>query len=469
MHTPSQRQQDAIAAGPPPSPAPPRKRRRWWLLGAMGALLVGAVALAVFQFVLKDEPYENPERLAKLEKAALTQPAPAATTDWPQWRGPNRNGISGETGLLTTWPDEGPTLLWEKRAGKGYSSPVVASGRVYLFMQDKNDEAVACFSLDDGKELWRFRYPAQYKNSYGDGPRSTPTIDGDRIYTVGGTGVMHCLKTHPKTSDGEVVWRKDLFKDFGAKNLDWGLSFSPLVANDLVYVNPGGPDDNSVAALDKHTGDIRWRALDDTAGYSSPMLAKLAGRPQVVFFTAKGLVGLEPGRGELLWRFGWETYADCNIATPIIAGDYVFISTGYNRGCAVVEIEADRGGNVSAHRVYENHAMHNHFSSSVFHEDHIYGFDEAELRCVNFRTGQVVWKHRERDLGKGSLLIADGYLLILGEQGKVALAEATAAGYREKASFRASDSRCWVAPVLSNGRLFIREQQKLMCFDLRKP
>lgn len=485
MSTPSERQQDTIAAGPPPvsqslpdgDPSTRRPRRKWWLLAALGLLLAGIVALAVVQFVFKKEPYEDPGRLAKLQKADLRQPPPAATTDWPQWRGPNRNGISGETGLLTAWPDEGLKTIWEKRAGKGvtsrggtgYSCITVAQGRAYTIFQDKQNEAVVCFSAADGTELWRYHYPAHYQNSYGDGPRSTPTIDGDRLYTVGGTGIMHCLKTHPKTAAGEVVWRLDLLDKFGAKNLDWGLSFSPLVEKDLVYVNPGGPDGNSVVALDKLQGSVRWRALDDTAGYSSPVSATLAGRHQIVFFTAKGLVGLDPNSGELLWRFPWETYADCNIATPIVAGDYVFISSGYNRGCAVVAIEADRNGRLEAHRVYENQSMRNHFSSSVLYEEHIYGFDEAELRCINFRTGQVVWKHRERDLGKGTVLIADKHLILLGEYGKLALAEASPAGYREKTSCQVSDRKCWVAPVLSNGRLFVRDQEKLMCLDLRTP
>src|SRR5262245_45760972 len=368
MHTPSERQKDAIAAGPPPgvaerqkeaiaagppSPAPPPARRtNWILVSAMGLLLAAFLGLALFQTVFKHRSYTNAERLAKLAKAELTRPAPAATTDWPQWRGPNRDGISGETNLLLDWPNDGLRVVWEKRAGKGYSAPVIAGGRVYLHMQDKKDEAVVCFDADSGKELWRYRYPAQYKNSYGDGPRSTPTIDGDYIYTVGGTGILLCLKTLPATRDGEVVWQSDLLTDFGAENLKWGLSFSPLVVGDLLYTMPGGPDNNSLVAFDKKAGTVRWHAGADPAGYASPVFATLADTPQVIFFTANGLVSVDPAKGNLLWNFPWQTDYGTNIATPIVAGNYVFISTGYNHGCAVLEIEK-AGGKLEAHSVYE--------------------------------------------------------------------------------------------------------------------
>jgi outer membrane protein assembly factor BamB len=484
MQTPSERQQDAIAAGPPtvsperaqesiaagsPPLAPSKSPRRtnWLVVSAMVLLLAAFAGLALFQTLLKNRTYTNAERLAKLAKAELPRLAPAPTTDWPQWRGPNRDGVSGEKNLLLDWPNDGLRVVWEKRAGKGYAAPVIAAGRVYLHMQDKQDEAVVCFDADSGKELWRARYPAQYKNSYGDGPRSTPTIDGEYIYTVGGTGILHCLKTHPASRDGEVVWRADLLTDFDADNLKWGVSFSTLVVGDVLYTMPGGRGTNSLVAFDKKSGSVRWRTGADPAGYASPVFATLANTPQIIFFTANGLVGVDPAKGDLLWSFPWQTDYGTNIATPIIAGNYVFISTGYNRGCALIEIQKAQG-KLEAHSVYENHALHNHFSSSVLYQDHVYGFDEAELRCVNFRTGEIAWKHRDRELGKGALLVADGHLIVLGEYGKLALVEATPAGYKEKTWCTVSDRKCWVVPALSAGRLYIRDQEKLMCLDVRK-
>jgi outer membrane protein assembly factor BamB len=284
------------------------------------------------------------------------------------------------------------------------------------------------------------------------------------VYTVGATGIMHCLKFDAKGPAGEKVWRKDLLAEFGAKNLRWGVSFSPLVVGDLVYTNPGGPGGNSLVALNKATGAVVWKAEDDEAGYSSPILATLAGRPQVVFFTARGLVAVTPDRGEVLWRYGWETEYNANIATPITAGDYVFVSSGYGRGCGVVKVEAS-GTALSAARVYDKPRMCTHFSTCVRLGDYLYGFHNDVLRCLEFRTGEVRWS--QRGFGKGSVLIADGKLIILGEKGKLALAEATPEGYREKSSFRLFKDRCWTVPILADGRLYARDESRVVCLDLR--
>jgi hypothetical protein len=418
------------------------------------------VSLTVY-YVLFPPPFIDPELSSALSKELSGRKTSAASSkDWPQWRGSNRDGVSSETSLLTTWPENGPRKLWEQPVGRGYSSIAVADGRVYTHMQQGGDEVVACWSTA-GEPLWRFSYPASYRNPYGNGPRATPTVDGKHVYTVGGTGIMHCLKTHPASPQGEKVWRKDLLEEFGAGNLQWGVSFSPLVEGNLVYINPGGPAGASCAALDKLTGETRWQALDDQAGYSSPVAATIAGQKQVVFFTAAGLVGLTPDRGELLWRFPWETSYGANVATPIIVGDYIFLSSGYDRGCAVVRI---RDGQAS--KVYENKNMRNHFSSCVFFKDHLYGFNESVLTCLDFRTGQIRWK--QGGFKKGSLLIADGKLIVLGEYGKLALAEATPDAYRELTSFEVSTDRCWVVPALADGRLYVRDQGNLMCFDVKE-
>ncbi len=213
--------------------------------------------------------------------------------DWPQWRGPRRDGVSLETGLLLQWPRTGPTELWRAEAGAGYSSFAVAAGRAYTILQDGDNEAVVCWKADTGKESWRFRYPARYVNDWGSGPRSTPTVDGDYVYTVGATGLFHCLKA----DTGAKLWQHNLLEEFNAENLTWGVSFSPLIEGDLIYTNPGGPNGGSLAAFNKRSGKLVWKALDDAAGYSSPIAITAAGVRQIVFFTGKHLVGVAPADG----------------------------------------------------------------------------------------------------------------------------------------------------------------------------
>jgi outer membrane protein assembly factor BamB len=430
------------------------------LLGVFGAL-------ASYHFFFSGRLFNDPDKIRELQAANLpvqtSQPGPS---DWPQWRGPNRDGVSTETGFSTDWPKSGPKKLWSQPAGNGFSSLAVADGRVVTMLQDGADEAVACWEADSGKELWRFRYPCRYVNSFGSGPRATPTIAGELVYTVGGTGIMHCLKMQPASAVGEAVWRKDLLDEFTASNLEWGVSFSPLVEGDLVYTNPGGGNGNSLAAFDKRTGELKWKALDDAAGYSSPLAVTIGGKRQVLFFTGAGLVSVAPDNGRLYWRFPWTTPHGCNIATPIVVQDYVFISTGYNRGCAVVKIQPQADGSLSPARVYENNKMCNHFASSVRYKDHLYGFNNTFLTCMNFRTGEVAWK--ERGFEKGALLIADGYLIVLGEGGNLAVAKADAEKFEKLAEFQASSKKCWTVPVLANGRLYVRDEEQVACFDLRK-
>jgi outer membrane protein assembly factor BamB len=447
-------------------------RWRIWLVLA-GALAAAALAAVLILRVIRDrnlrgQPSEDPDLLRQMREARLDEPArDHSGTDWPQWRGPARDGASRETGLLAEWPADAASRLrvWQKPGGGGFGTLAVARGRAVALLQKGPEESVVCWDALTGKELWSFRYLCRYVNPYGSGPRSTPSIDGDRVYTVGATGIMHCLKLDPQGPAGEAVWRKDLLQQFGASNLRWGVSFSPLVVGDLVYTNPGGPGGKSLVALDKRTGAVAWQTGDDPAGYSSPVLATLAGRPQVVFFTGSGLVAVTPDRGEVLWRYPWETEHGANIATPITAGDYVFISSGYGRGCTVVKVEAS-GGALQARKVYENLEMCTHFSTCVRQGDYLYGFHEKQLRCLELRTGKVRWKQRGFD--KGSLLIADGKLIILGEEGKLALAEATPEGYRERSSFQLFESRSWTVPVLAGGRLYVRDESQVVCLDLRK-
>ncbi|MCH7725734.1 MAG: PQQ-binding-like beta-propeller repeat protein [Planctomycetes bacterium] len=394
--------------------------------------------------------------------------APASVTarqmsfEWPQWRGPNHDGVSRATNLLTSWPERGPNTLWKKAtSGTGYSGLSIAAGRLYTLMQDGKDEAVVCLDAATGEELWRFRYAASFINDQGSGPRSTPTVDGDRVYTVGATGILHCLSS----ATGKKIWRRDLIKELDGRIPDWGVSFSPLVDGDLVFTHPGGSAGNSLAAFNKHTGELRWKSLDDRPGYGSPISMTTAGVRQILFFTGEALVSVAPENGRLYWRYPWLTMMDCNVATPICAGDHVFISSGYGHGCALLKIASKGSGALGVDLVYEHDQMRNHFSTSVLYEDHLYGFDETRLVCMELTTGNVLW--RAKGFRKGSLVVADGHLIILGENGKLALAEATPAAYRKKASYRMSRNRCWTVPTLANGRLYVRDQEQITCLDLK--
>jgi outer membrane protein assembly factor BamB len=421
----------------------------------------------------------DPERVEKLATAELppTSAGGAGGGDWPQWRGPNRDGLSPETGLLTAWPPEGPRVIWRKPIGRGFSSLAVAGGRLYTMSEEAgseqagpsapapHSEAVVCLDAGTGNEVWRFRYPNRFDERFGSGPRSTPAVDGGYVYAVGPTGIFHCLRA----DTGVKVWRHDLREEFHGRPVQYGVAFSPLVEGRLVYVLPGGPDGNAVAAFDKRTGALVWKALDDPAGYSSPVALTAAGVRQVLFLTNTELVSLSPERGEVYWRYPWQTDGGFNIATPVAFGNYVFLSSAYNKGCVLLEVTAQADGSLQAGRVYEHNRMRNYFASSVRLGDYLYGFDMTDLVCMDVRTGRVVWRQKgSRTFGKGTLLIADGHLLILCEDGTLILAEATPAGYRPKATYRVFPNKCWTVPVLSRGQLYVRDESEVLCLDLRQ-
>jgi len=424
-------------------------------------MILGGVA--AYLFLDRELFHGNSALMRKLENADLSaEPSdPNQVGNWPAWRGPRRDGWSQETGLLSKWPESGPKLIWQAKTGAGYSDLAVASGKAVTLLQEDKDEAVVCWDADTGNELWRFKYASQYLDPQGSGPRSTPAVDGDRVYTVGARGMIHCLKT----GNGDVLWKHDSAQEFQGSVPRWGVSFSPLVEGNLVFTNPGGPNGNSLVAFDNMTGEIVWKNLDDPPAYSSPIAATIRGKRQILFFTQTGLVSVTPEDGTLLWRYPWTTRFDANIATPIVVGDYVFISSDYDKGCAVLEITADGDGSLQANSVYEHNRMRNHFSTSVYFQDHLYGFDDATLVRMNFRTGKIAWK--KKDFKKGSLLIVDGKLIILGESGTLALAEATPSEYREISSFQFSRNKCWTSPVLAGGRLYVRDEEKIVCYDLR--
>jgi len=380
--------------------------------------------------------------------------------NWPQWRGPNRDGISKETGLLKQWPAEGPPLVWKASgAGNGYSSFAVVNGRLYTLGLRGNREFVIAFDVANGKEVWATAHGGAFQNDRGNGPRGTPTIDGDRLYALGGNGDLSCLDART----GKIIWTKNVLKEFGASNITWGISESPLVIGNKVLVNAGGRN-ASIVALNKENGSVIWKSQSDEAGYSSAIPLQVNGGTQVVFFTAERALGLDVNDGRLLWEYGRPANRTANVATPVARGNRVFISSDYGTGGGLVEIKADN----KAQELYFTKDMRNHHSSSVLVGDYLYGFSSSILTAMKFDTGEIAW--RDRSVGKGSLVYADGNLYCFSENGVVGLVEATPSGYSEKGRFRIQqgDLPTWTHPVVAGGRLYLRDQDTIYAFDVKK-
>ena len=391
--------------------------------------------------------------------ALAHQAVAQSAANWPQWRGPNRDGISKETGLLKQWPAEGPPLVWKASgAGGGYSSFSVANGKLYTMGLRGDREYVVAFDVATGKEAWSTASGSAFREEHGDGPRGTPTVDGDRVYALGGNGDLTALDART----GKSVWSKNVLREFGGSNITWGISESPLVLGNKVLVNAGGPG-ASIVALNKADGALIWKSQSDKAGYSSAIPVEVNGTTQVVFFTAERAVGLDAKDGRLLWEYGRPANNVANVATPISRGNRVFISSDYGTGGGVVEIKADN----KAQEIWFTKDMRNHHSSSVLIGDYLYGFSSSILTAVRFDTGEIAW--RDRSVGKGSLVYADGNLYCFSEGGVVGLVEATPTGYKEKGRFRISQGNLptWTHPVVVGGRLYIRDQDTIYAYDVR--
>ena len=388
-------------------------------------------------------------------------PVPTAT-EWSQWRGANRDGVSAETGLLKQWPSGGPSRVWQGTgAGTGYSSFSSSSGRLYTIGARDDIEYVMAFDRASGRKLWETPNGRRFRNEQGDGPRSTPTTEGDVIYAFGGSGELACLDA----ATGRKVWSVNVVQQFGGSTPYWGYSESPLIVGDRIIINAGGRR-SALVAVNKATGAALWQQPGDDAGYSSPMLLRTGSLQQVVFFTAERGLAVDPRDGRLLWSYDRAANGTANIATPIVHGNRVFLSSDYGTGAALLDVRAS-GNLASASEVYFTRDMRNHHASSVLVGSHLYGFSSSILTAMVFDTGTVAW--RNRSVGKGSLIYADERLYLYSENGIVGLADASADGYVERGRFTLStgNASTWSHPVISNGLLILRDQERVYAYDVR--
>ena len=421
--------------------------------------------------------------LACLVSAALVSAAPDRSAEWPQWRGPNRDGISKDSGLLTQWPQAGPPLAWKASGlGGGFSSLAISGGRIFTLGDREGSQRLIALSGTDGKVLWNTKIGPVWEDQFA-GPRSTPTVDGDRVYALGTEGDLVCVEA----ATGKEVWRKNMERDFGGRVMSqWKWSEPPLVDGDRLIVTPGVPS-ALLVALNKKTGQEIWRTKatglgskgGDGAGYSGVVISNGGGVKQYVQLTGRGLVGVRASDGKLLWSYNQVANDVANISTPVIKGDYVFASTGYQTGSALLKL-SKAGDGVTAQEVYflPAKSFQNHHGGFVLIGDHIYaghGHNRGFPICLELTTGKVVWGGEGSEVkgpgtGSAAVTAADGHLYFRYQNGKMALIEATPQGYREKGSFDIPgvDKPSWSHPVVVDGKLYLREQDNLYVYNVRK-
>ena len=412
-------------------------------------------------------PVAPPSVSAPTPDVPVTPPPPAVDASakgspyWTDFRGPLRDGHYRERPIFTDWPAAGLTPLWKHPIGRGYASFVIARGRAMTIEQRGADEVAAAYDMATGRELWTTRWEAAFRELMGgDGPRATPTWNDGRVYVQGATGELRCLDE----ATGQTIWRANILEDAGGHNLQWGMAVSPLVVDDTVVVLPGGAGGKSIVAYDRRTGARAWSALDEQQAYSSPMLVTLAGVRQLVVFSGSRLMGLTD-RGAVLWEYPWTTQFDVNASQPLVIDDRrLFVSTGYGAGAAVIEL-TQSAGVFQVHEIWRNIRMKNQFTSSVLHEGFIYGLDESILACIDAATGELKWKGGR--YGYGQVMLASGHLIVLTEDGDLALVRATPENHQELVRFPVLQGKTWNHPAMSDGVLLVRNVNEMAAFDLR--
>jgi outer membrane protein assembly factor BamB len=402
--------------------------------------------------------------------------SPGNAEDWPNFLGPHHNGTSLETGLSKEWPEDGPPVLWKRSIGEGYGAPVVAKGKLLMFHRVGNEEVIDCVDAKDGsRTIWTHKYPTQYDDDFGynGGPRSSPAIDGDRVYTFGAEGVLTCVEFET----GERVWQRPVNKEYNVKKGFFGVGTAPVIEENLVLINVGGWNGAGVVAFDKNTGEEVWKASNDAASYSTPIVRTVNDERLAIFHTADGLLVLEAKTGAVRHQYPFRsaTHNSAIAATPVLVDDVIFLSATYNIGA--VALRLDPGGLTEVWKRQDS--MQTHWATAIYHEGYLYGMSGrheqgSNLRCIEFSTGKVMWT-AEKGLGRASFIMADGHLIAIGERGDLALIEVSPDGYVEKARARIMKGPTWTPPVLSHGLLYVRNDprldpernRQLICLDLR--
>jgi len=401
--------------------------------------------------------------LGAILAAAAVASGAAAGGDWPQWRGPNRDGVSAETGLLKQWPSGGPPAAWTiSGLGKGYGSVSVRGDDLFVQGTEGSSSVVVRLRRSDGGKVWSRPLGRTLDQDKGGGPRGTPTVDGDVLFALSEAGDLACLRA----ADGGVVWTRNILADFGGRNPNWLLSESPLVDGPNLIVTPGGRG-AALAALDKKSGKTVWttKELSEAAGYSSIIAAEIQGVRTLITLTSESAVGVRAADGKLMWRYDKAANDTANITTPVVFDNRVFVTSAYNTGAALLQLRAENG-EVRADEVYFTRDMMNHHGGVVFVNGYLYGFSNAILTCLEAATGKVLW--RDRSVGKGSLTYADGRLYVLGEGNTVGLVEAVPGAYSERGRFSIADQGwpSWAHPVVAGSRLYIRNQGVLAAYNI---
>lgn len=418
----------------------------------------GSVTGSTFSLRRALSGFSSSQILAPLFILLLGRAAPA---DWLAYRGPTQNGISTEKGWSAEFPETGPKELWKAELGTGISSVTVSAGRVYSMGNKDDTESVYCLDVKTGKEIWRQQFPVMLEAvMFEGGPRSTPTINDNHVYILSQDGSLWCLDAEK----GTRIWSHDLQKDFGGKRPQWGYSGSPLVTGDLVICDAGG-EGASTVAMDKTTGKVVWKSGSDRPGYATPIVTTIGGEETVILFKAEKVIGCKVSDGTELWQTPWKTLYDVNAATPLLIGDdRIFISSGYNTGCMMLQIKKG-----AAEVLWKNKNLRSQLNSPVLVNGAIFGIDGnaggGNLVCIDPTTGDLKWT--EKSVKGGSLISSAGKLFILTEKGELITCDASPNGFHAISRAKVLENRCWVQPVLDSSRLLVKNNAgELKCLDL---
>ncbi len=435
----------------------------------------------------------TPQKMQTVAEKVQIAPKPVQTVpSWPGFLGPLGTSVSAEKGIVAPWPKEGLPIVWQQAIGNGYACPSVSDGKLYQFDRHGDQARLSCLESRTGKFLWKFEYPTQFVDGYGydNGPRCCPVIDGDRVYTFGAEGMLHCVNA----TDGKPLWRVDTAKQFNVRTNFFGVGSTPVIEGDLLIAQVGGTSSDEdtpvpelkgngsgVVAFDKHTGKVRWQASDELASYSSPTLATVGDRRWCFVLARGGLLGLDPATGKVDFHFPWRAkiLESVNASKPVVVGDRVLVSETYGPGSALVAVKPGDAEAVwtDANKGRDDKALQCHWNTPIHHEGYVYGCskrhtNEAELRCVELATGKLMWK--EKAPGQCSLLMVDGHFVCLCEYGELLLLKVNPKHYEEVCRLESDpkDPRallkhpCWAAPVLADGLLYLKGKGRLVCLEL---